>query len=82
MNRFAAVAVLVLSSCGILLAAEQPATPEQISQWVKDLGSDDFDTRQKAEALLIAAGLEVRVWRPKDWPLIEATLLIEGRSAA
>jgi hypothetical protein len=31
--------------------------------------------------VLIAAGLEVRVWRPKDWPKIESTLTFRERSA-
>jgi len=38
------------------LAAEPPATPEQIAKWVKQLGADDFDAREDAEAALIKAG--------------------------
>jgi hypothetical protein len=41
------------------LAADAPApkpTEAQIVQWVKDLGADKFETREKAEKLLISAG--------------------------
>lgn len=38
-------------------AGEAPASPEQIATWVKQLGSDDFDAREKAEVALAKAGL-------------------------
>jgi hypothetical protein len=30
--------------------------------------------QERVHEVLIAAGLEVEVWHPKDWPYIEATL--------
>lgn len=38
--------------------------------------------QERVHDVLIAAGLEVRVWRPKDWPDIEATLTSRERNAA
>jgi hypothetical protein len=38
------------------LTGEAPATPEQIAAWVKQLGADDFEAREKAEEALIKAG--------------------------
>jgi hypothetical protein len=47
---------LVCVACGVD-AGETSASPEQIATWVKQLGSDDFDAREKAEVELAKAGL-------------------------
>jgi tetratricopeptide (TPR) repeat protein len=48
-----------LAACTLLVAALPcPAapTPEQVAEWVKQLGDDDFATREKASKLLWEAG--------------------------
>ena len=49
--------VWALVGCGLKgFAAEAPATPKQIAEWVQQLGADDFDAREGAEQKLIKAG--------------------------
>jgi predicted Zn-dependent protease len=57
-SRFLTVVLLGLFAVA-LLAAEQPKTPptkQQIAQWIKDLGDDDFDKREEASKKLWNAG--------------------------
>ena len=58
LHRVAPPFVLAAAACVVLCAAEPPAKPskDQIAQWVKQLGDDDFSTREEASAKLYQAG--------------------------
>ena len=50
---------LAAAACALCSAAEPPPakpTKEQIAQWVKQLGDDDFSTREEASQKLYGAG--------------------------
>jgi tetratricopeptide (TPR) repeat protein len=65
-SRFVAVLVLGLFAVALVPAQQtekkdppekkEPPSKEQIAQWIKDLGSDDFDKREEASKKLEAAG--------------------------
>jgi tetratricopeptide (TPR) repeat protein len=51
------LAVTLLFCQGLVFAAEpKPPTPEEIAQWIKQLGDDEFAVREKASELLWKAG--------------------------
>ena len=49
---------LAVAACVVCCAADPPARPgkDQIAQWVKQLGDDDFSTREEASRNLYRAG--------------------------
>src|SRR5262245_40416237 len=49
-------AVLLLPAPSLAQPAAKPPTKEQIAQWVKELGADDFDVRENASKKLWEAG--------------------------
>ena len=59
-SRFAAVLVLGLFAVALVPAQQpekkEPPSKEQIAQWIKQLGHDDFDKREEASKKLEEAG--------------------------
>jgi tetratricopeptide (TPR) repeat protein len=64
-SRFAAVLILGLFAVALVPAQQpekkEPPTKEQIDQWVKQLGHDDFDKREEASKKLEEAGQAAEV---------------------
>ncbi len=56
--RTASLAAAALACAFCCVAADSPAKPtkEQIAQWVRQLGDDDFTTREAASKKLYEAG--------------------------
>ena len=60
-GSFGSLVMGFLALSGFLACAESPAvpsntTPEQIQRWASQLGSEDFETREKSEQALKGAG--------------------------
>jgi tetratricopeptide (TPR) repeat protein len=49
-------AVLLLPAVSFAQKEAEPPTPEQVAQWVKELGDNDFDVRESASKKLWEAG--------------------------
>src|ERR1051326_6109863 len=58
--RFIVLAVVITDWCASSIAADDSKKPspsrEQIERWIRDLGSEDFDAREKASRRLWLAG--------------------------
>jgi hypothetical protein len=58
--RFLVLAVVITAWCASSIAADDSKKPspsrEQIERWIRDLGSEDFDAREKASRRLWLAG--------------------------
>lgn len=85
MQRIARSAAVVFLACWACVAAETPdggakqSTPEQLAQWVKDLDSEDFGTRQDAEVNLKRAGAAAIPYVEKAMKAGSAETLARGR---
>lgn len=85
MHRIVRSAAVLFLACWACVAADMPdggakqAAPEQLAQWAKDLDSEDFGTRQDAEANLKRAGAAAIPYVEKAMKGGSAEALARGR---